>query len=71
MVKRRGAPKGNKNASGHGRPLTGRKLYFPIAFFGQRWGMEEGQKIEVYLQHHQLSQAQQVRVWVERDILKI
>lgn len=69
-VKRKpGAPKGNKNAFGHGRP-PGRKQYYHRQFFGQRWENEVGKLIDEYLQEHGLTQADQVKAWVNRDIVK-
>jgi len=64
-----GAPKGNKNASGHGRP-PGRKQYHPVKFFGVRWEMEPGEQIKTYLEEHGLTWTELARQWVNRDILK-
>ncbi len=53
----RGAPKGNRNAVGHGRPKDsrrGRKEYVQV--FGQRWNVEMGSLIKSYLERTGLTQ---------------
>ena len=71
MSKRKpGAPKGNKNASGHGRP-PGRKQYYPVKFFGVRWEMEPGEQIDRFLHEQGLTWTEQAKLWVNRDVLKL